>query len=96
MADIEIESEKENKLLSRRELTLRLTHAGEPTPTRKNVRTQVAELTGFNKDQVIIDSINTEFGKNEVKIFAKLYNSKDDALEYERKHILKRNGLIGE
>lgn len=96
MAEIEIESEKENKLLNRRELTLRLVHTGESTPTRKTVREKVAELTGFNKGQVIVDSIKTEFGKNEVKVFAKLYNNKEDVLEYERKHILKRNGLIGE
>ncbi len=90
---IDIESEKENKLLNRRELTLRVSHKGEPTPTRKTVRTKVAELTGFNKEQVVIDSINTEFGRDEAEIYAKLYNDKKDALKYERKHILVRNDL---
>ncbi len=91
--EIDIESEKENKLLNRRELTLRVYHKGQPTPTRKTVRTKVAELTGFNKEQVIIESINSEFGRDEANIIAKLYNDKDDAFKYERKHILLRNEL---
>lgn len=95
MAEIEIESEKENKLLNRRELTLRLYHSGEPTPTRKVVRSRIAELTGFNKDQIIVDSINTEFGKNEVMIKAKLYNDKKDAMKNEPDYILVRNELKG-
>ncbi len=91
--EIDIENEKENKLFNRRELTLRLYHKGEPTPARKIVKTKVAELTGFNKEQVIIESINTEFGRDEAKVIAKLYNDKDDALKYERKHVLIRNDL---
>lgn len=93
MTEIDIESEKENKLLNRRELMLRVYHKGEPTPTRDTVKSGIAQLTGFKKEQVIIESINTEFGKDEAKVKAKLYNDKADALKYERKHILVRNGL---
>lgn len=89
--DIEIENEKENKLLNRRELTLKVYHNGEATPERTTVRKKVADLTGFSNEKVIIEKVDSEFGKDESTVVAKVYDNADDAKTYERKHILERN-----
>lgn len=89
--DIDIESEKENELMNRRELTLRVYHGSSPTPERKVVEEKISELTGFDKDRVIVDSINPEFGKDESKVIARLYEKKDDVKKYEREYMLERN-----
>ncbi len=93
--ELEIENEKENKLFNRRELTVRLYHEGISTPDRKTVRNRVADLTGFAKGKVIIQSIKSTYGKDESVVEVKLYENKEDAYEYESKHILERNGLTG-
>jgi len=92
---VEIESEVENKLLKRRELILRVHHTSSPTPERDVVKSKVASLTGFDKDKIVISSIESEFGRDESRVSAKLYESKEEARKYEREYILTRNKLSG-
>ncbi|MFO8110532.1 MAG: 30S ribosomal protein S24e [Thermoplasmata archaeon] len=92
---IDIEEEKENKLLNRRELVLTVHHDLGPTPDRGQIKAGVASLTGFDKGQIVVDSVNSEFGLGKAKVLAKLYNNKEDAIKYERKHQITRNKLKG-
>ncbi len=89
--EIEIENEKENKLLNRRELTLRVYHNREATPDRSAVRKKISELTGFDNEKIIVEKVKSEFGRDESTVLAKVYDNTDDANRYERKHILERN-----
>ncbi|TET90795.1 MAG: 30S ribosomal protein S24e [Methanomassiliicoccales archaeon] len=90
----EIVSRKENPLLKRIELQFKIVHHGEGTPTRDTVREEVAKLAKAPKERVIIDHMNSQFGKLETLGYAKVYDSKEDALEIERKYVLGRNKLI--
>lgn len=90
----EIVSRKENPLLKRIELQFKIVHHGEGTPTRDTVREEIAKLAKTPKERVIIDHMNSQFGKVETVGYAKVYGSKEDALEFERKHVLGRNKLI--
>ncbi len=92
---IDIEEEKENKLLKRRELVLTVHHELGPTPNRDQIKASIASLTGFDKGQIVVDSINAQFGLDQTQVIAKLYDSKDDAIHYERKHQITRNKLKG-
>ncbi len=92
---IDIEEEKENKLLNRRELVLTVHHESGPTPTREQIKAGIASLTGFEKDKIVVNKIRSEFGMDRARVQAKLYDKKEDALEYERDYQIARNKLKG-
>ena len=91
--EIEVLEEKENRLLKRREIRFKITHENEATPKRSDVISQLVTDIGTSKDKIVIDSIKAEFGLPQSKGYAKVYVSKEDALYFEKKHILKRNKL---
>jgi small subunit ribosomal protein S24e len=90
----EIVSRKENPLLKRVEIQFRVVHHGEGTPTRDTIKEEIAKLAKAPKDRVVIDHSNSQFGTQHTLGYAKVYDSKEDAIEFERKHILGRNKLI--
>lgn len=92
---IEIEGKKENPLLERTEINFRVEHGGTSTPTRDEIRTQLAGTLGVNKDVVILDRLKTEFGHQVSLGYAKVYDSIESAKKYERDHMLARNKVEG-
>ncbi|MCK4457673.1 MAG: hypothetical protein KAW39_08035 [Thermoplasmata archaeon] len=92
--ETELLSRRENPLFERIEVEFRTRHASEPTPTRDALREEIAKIAKAKKDLVIIDSMNSDFGRPETTGYAKIYKSKDRILSVERKHILIRNGLL--
>ncbi len=90
----EIVDRKENPMLKRVEIQFKIVHHGEGTPTRDIIREEIAKLAKAPKERVVIDSVDSQFGKPLSMGYAKVYDSKEDALEFERKHILGRNELI--
>lgn len=92
---IEIEGKKENPLLERTEVNFSVEHEGASTPTRDEIRTQLAGTLGVKKDTVIIDRMNTEFGRHTTIGYAKVYNSVESAKKFEKEYLLARNKLEG-
>ncbi|MEE9507302.1 MAG: 30S ribosomal protein S24e, partial [Thermoplasmata archaeon] len=92
--ETEILSRRENPLLDRVEIEFRMRHPSEPTPTRDALREEIAKVAKGKKDLVIIDRVNSDFGKPETTGYAKVYKNKDKILSVERKYILIRNGLL--
>lgn len=90
----EIVSRKENPLLKRIEIQFKVVHHGEGTPQRDTIKEELAKLAKAPKDRVIIDHMESQFGTTHTVGYAKIYDSKEDALAHERKHILGRNRLI--
>ena len=91
--EVEIVSKDENKLLERIEVTFKAVHAKEGTPQRDAVRDKLASTLKVGKERVIVDSMQSEFGRMETIGYAKVYKSKEAAMKYEREHILVRNKL---
>jgi small subunit ribosomal protein S24e len=91
--ELEVVSRKENPLLGRIEIQFKISHAKEQTPKRNDIRDQIANLTNTKKDRVIVDHMNTIFGKSETIGYAKVYDSPELAKKIERDHILVRNKL---
>lgn len=92
--EAEIVDRKENPMLKRVEIQFKIVHYGESTPPRDTIKEEIAKLAKAPKDRVVIDHVNSQFGKPHSLGYAKIYDSKEDALEFERKHILGRNKLI--
>jgi ribosomal protein S24E len=91
--DVDNIDQRPNVLLNRTEVRFRVNHSGEPTPKREALRDALAELMNVKKDQVIIDNIQQDFGRNICLCYAKVYKKKEMAIKNEREHKLKRNNL---
>jgi small subunit ribosomal protein S24e len=90
---VEIENKKENPIQQRVEIQFTVDHAGEATPARDAVRTKIAEEMGAQKDKVIVDGMQTEYGKGRSRGYAKIYETADAAKKHENYHLLVRNNL---
>lgn len=90
---VEIVEERENPLLNRRELKIRVLHK-DATPSRREVREKLIALLGVEGERVILDSYKSRFGVRESYGTARVYDSKERALEVESKPVLLKNQLL--
>jgi small subunit ribosomal protein S24e len=91
--EIEIESKKNNPLLNRTEVHFVISHIGESTPRREIIRGELAGKLGVGKENIIIDHMNSDFGIQKTKGYAKIYSSAEKTKAEERNYLLKRNNL---
>lgn len=90
---MEIIENKKNPLYNRAEVCFTIDHTGEATPGRNAVAEEVAKLTKSKRDCVVVASVESVYGTGMSKGYAKVYDSKEDALKLEREYLLKRNGI---
>ena len=90
---MEITQQKENPLQKRVEVYFTLDHNGESTPGRNAVAEAVAKEMKSKRDCVVVDNIESVYGKGMSKGYAKVYENKEAALEFDREYLLKRNGI---
>ncbi len=91
--EIEILNKKENPLLGRMEIRFRVTHEGAPTPKREEVRQALGKALNAPKESVVVDQLDSEFGRGQSRGYAKVYTDQDLIKKVERPHILVRNKL---
>jgi ribosomal protein S24E len=91
--DLKIVEERPNPLLQRTEYRFRADHATAATPTRENVRTELAKLVHVPKDRLVIERMNARFGTAVTEGFAVAYQSTEARDRLVREHILIRNGI---
>ncbi len=91
MVEVEIEHEKENDLLNRREISLSVDHEGEETPSRDTLTDEVAKLVGASKEEIVIDKIKPEYGEGRSDVGVRVYDDEESAKKYERKYFQERN-----
>lgn len=90
---IEIKKQKTNPLLKRNEVYFEVNHTGECTPKRNAVADEIAKVLKAKKDSVVIDDFQSNYGIGISQGYAKVYDDKEAALEFEKVHLLKRNGI---
>jgi small subunit ribosomal protein S24e len=88
--DIKIIEEKNNPLLNRREVRFKVNNESS-TPSRKSIVEKLAATMNSKPGMVIVDCLDSEFGKQETIGYAKIYETEDRAKQVEREHIIKRN-----
>lgn len=94
--DVKITQQNENALMARKDIRFQVAHAGETTPSRTQVRQLVAAQVGTKTENVVIESMETEYGLGRTSGTARAYKSPDEARKTERSHLLKRNALYVE
>ncbi|MGB9675035.1 MAG: 30S ribosomal protein S24e [Candidatus Nanoarchaeia archaeon] len=87
--EIKIISTVENPLFDRSEIKAEITHVGEPTPKRADVRAALAKELNVPQENLIIHSIVPRFGFKSI-CTARVYTSKEDLLKYEPKYLIGR------
>lgn len=89
--DVEILNEKDNRLLERRELNLRVVYGGKKgTPKLSEVKDAIATKLNLDKSKVVIDNIDQPFGVLYSKVYAKVYDN-ENAMKVETRPVLKKN-----
>jgi len=93
--NIEVIQDRKNPLLNRRELDILVIYES-GTPKRDEVREELSKKYGVEKERIIIEKMESLFGANKAKAHIHIYDSIEHAKMYERKHILRRHGLLEE
>ncbi|MEM0001315.1 MAG: 30S ribosomal protein S24e [Desulfurococcaceae archaeon] len=89
--DAEVIEEKYNKLIGRRELTLRLIHLGEGTPSRGLLKIGIGKLYNKEPTLVYIRRIESKYGLSETVVEAHVYDSVERAKLFEPEYVVKRD-----
>jgi small subunit ribosomal protein S24e len=55
------------------------------------VKNKLVATLDVDKNLLVVDKLNPNFGEGKAKGYAKLYNSNKSLAEIERKHILEKN-----
>ncbi|MEM0139524.1 MAG: 30S ribosomal protein S24e [Ferroplasma sp.] len=91
--NFKVDTERENKLLHRKEITYTVDFAISKTISREQMAGLIANYYKANRDVIIIDRNIQETGRNSLKGYVKIYDSKENAMLYEPDYELIRNGL---
>lgn len=91
--EIEILERKQNVLLQRVEVRFRVTHEGEATPKRDDVREKLAAAVNSKKGLTVVDEMHSRFGRGETQGTARVYENIDALAGAEPTHLIKRNNL---
>ncbi len=85
-----IEKDFDNKVIGRRELTLKLYHIGTGTPSRNDIRKAVSEFLNSKEELVVIRKIFTNYGAGISTAKVHVYSNKEALEKYEPKYLLTR------
>lgn len=89
--DFKVKDEEYNPLLKRKEITLEIPTAGEPTPVRLDIRKSVAAKFGTKAENVIVRSVETGTGTDSAKCFVEIYDDPALVVRVVPRHIRNRN-----
>ena len=53
-------------------------------------------MTGAGSNTVVLNNVDTQYGRGISKGYVKVYKSEDAARKFEREYLLKRSGIIKE
>jgi ribosomal protein S24E len=90
---MEILDRKENSLLDRVEISFKLRHVGNATPSRDELLNMAKTMEpGASKECIIIKDVNTRFGQPLTTGVAHIYGKKTSMI-VEPKYMLERHGI---
>jgi small subunit ribosomal protein S24e len=87
--DFEINSDKRNELLSRREVQFTLKYDG-ATPSRMQIIGKLCALLNIKEHQITLDTLHSSFGKTEISGSARIYETEEVRNKTERPHLAAR------
>ncbi|MFB6292415.1 MAG: hypothetical protein ABEI58_03405 [Candidatus Nanohaloarchaea archaeon] len=82
--EAEITSVRENPLMERRDVEVRLRHEGEATPSEEDVVDRISAENNIDSDKIEVEGIYTGFGRQESKALLKVFEEFEYEEELER------------
>jgi len=89
--ELEVLSKIENKLLQRLEVYFIVKYPNSATPPRAEIRKKLSALLNVDENLTFIRFIKPRAGSHVAYCLACIYNSREQALFVEPKHIIVRN-----
>ncbi|MCX9012715.1 MAG: 30S ribosomal protein S24e [Candidatus Methanoperedens sp.] len=87
--ELQIIKDKTNPLLKRREISLKIINKG--TPSRIEVKNKLAALANSKPELIVIEHLNTLFGKQEIVGTASIYESDERLKQIAHQHLVARD-----
>ncbi|HEY9246686.1 MAG TPA: 30S ribosomal protein S24e [Candidatus Methanoperedens sp.] len=87
--EIQIIKEKTNPLLKRREISLKIQNKG--TPSRIEVKNKLAAMANSKPELIVIERLDTVFGKLEVAGEVSLYENEGQLKQLAHRHLIARD-----
>ncbi len=87
--EIQIIRDKTNPLLKRREISLRITD--KVTPSRIEVKNKLAAVANSKPELIVIEKLDTVFGKQEILGSASIYESEGRLKQIVQRHLIARD-----
>ncbi len=91
---LEVESDRYNPLIGRREIVLKAGHPLKSTPSRKDLRARLAKVYGVDASRLYVRSIFTRYGSGESRVKVHIYDVAERALAFEPDYVIERNGGV--
>ncbi|MHC1598724.1 MAG: 30S ribosomal protein S24e [Candidatus Methanofastidiosia archaeon] len=91
--EIEFIYEKENPLLDRTELKIKVIHPS-GTPKFGEIRSKIAALKDLDNNRFVLQSVKGVYGSSESLGEVRIYTSNESMKKIETTHSLKKNGFI--
>ncbi|MGD2073170.1 MAG: 30S ribosomal protein S24e [Candidatus Thorarchaeota archaeon] len=88
---IEILEEKENKPLSRKEISFRVEHMGTTTPNRADIKSKIVAQFDADASSVVVTNLYTHFGIGITNGSARIYSNPEQMKRIEHKYVIKRH-----
>tara|TARA_Y100000034_G_C6884147_1_gene405697 strand:+ start:328 stop:783 length:456 start_codon:yes stop_codon:yes gene_type:complete len=82
--------ETQNKLFSRKEISMEIEHSAGSTPNRKELYEYLSAKFKKPASQIILKKLNSTFGLNKSQAMAYIYDNTEIIPKIENKHMLKR------
>ncbi|HIE34540.1 MAG TPA: 30S ribosomal protein S24e [Candidatus Altiarchaeales archaeon] len=86
---IEIIEKRENPLLNRKEIQVKILYEGR-TPDFLKIKEEIVKKLKLNNNLTVLNSIETEFGKKSSNCYLKVYKD-EESMKVEPEHRLKKN-----
>jgi len=86
---IEVIEKRENPLLNRDEIRVKILYEG-ATPDFLKIREEIVKKLKLNNNLVVMNSIKTEFGRKSSNCYLKVYKDKE-SMKVEPEHRFKKN-----
>jgi small subunit ribosomal protein S24e len=86
--ELQIIKDKKNPLLKRREVSLKIVNKG--TPSRIEVKNKLAAMANSKPELIVIEQLNTAFGKQEIVGTASIYETEERLKQLAHQHLVAR------
>jgi len=88
--DINLLKERDTPLLSRKRCTLDVNFKG-ATPSRKQIRDEIAKKLKADPELTVVRHIYTRHGVEKARVITNIYTKKEDMVKFEDKGLLEKH-----